>query len=133
MRLAADRPDEFGSVFDAFNRMVERLRRARRALVRTTRRTQAIVEEAASGVIAFGPDAEVRLVNARAETFLGRAIPVGEPLVETGHPADEAVAWVHMYLRDALREAGTEFQIGDRRIRALWCGGSASAASWVAR
>ena len=118
VRLAAERPDEFGSVFDAFNRMVERLRRARRALVRTTRRTQAIVEEAASGVIAFGPDAEVTLVNAPAETFLGRAIPVGEPLVETGDPADEAVAWVRMYFRDALREARTEFQIGDRRIRA---------------
>ena len=117
VRLAAERADEFGSVFEAFNRMVSRLRRARRDLVRTTRRTQAIVEEAAGGVIAFGPDAEVTLVNAPAEAFLGRLIPVGEPLEETGDPADEAVAWIKMYFRDALRAAGTEFQIGARRIR----------------
>ena len=55
VRLSADRPDEFGSVFESFNRMVLRLRRTRRALVRTTRRSQAIAEESASGVIAFGP------------------------------------------------------------------------------
>ena len=36
-----DRIDEFGEVFGAFNRMVLRIRRARRALIRTTRRTQA--------------------------------------------------------------------------------------------
>ena len=117
VRLSSDRPDEFGSVFEAFNRMVLRLRRARRDLVRTTRRTQAIVEESASGVIAFGPDGEVTLVNAPAEAFLARPIPVGEPLAETGDPADEVAGWVRMYFRDALREAGSEFQIEARRIR----------------
>ena len=117
VRLAAERADEFGSVFEAFNRMVLRLRRARRDLVRTTRRTQAIVEEAAGGVIAFGPDAEVTLVNAPAESLLGREVPVGSMLEETGIAADEVVAWIRMYFRDALGVAGTEFQIGARRIR----------------
>ena len=117
VRLAAERADEFGSVFEAFNRMVLRLRRARRDLVRTTRRTQAIVEEAAGGVIAFGPDAEVTLVNAPAEALLGRSILVGSTLEDTGVAADEVVAWIRMYFRDALRVAGTEFQIGARRIR----------------
>ena len=117
VRLSADRPDEFGSVFESFNRMVLRLRRTRRALVRTTRRSQAIAEESASGVIAFGPEGDVTLVNERAETFLGRPVPVGEPLEESGGPADEVVAWVRLYFRDGLREAGTEFQLGDRRIR----------------
>ena len=115
--LAAERADEFGSVFEAFNRMVLRLRRARRDLVRTTRRTQAIVEEAAGGVIAFGPDAEVTLVNAPAEALLGRSIPVGSTLEETGVAADEVVSWFRMYFRDALGVAGTEFQLGARRIR----------------
>ncbi len=117
VRLSSDRADEFGSVFDAFNRMVARLSRARRALVRTSRRTKAILEESAGGVIAFGPDAEVTLVNAPAEAFLARAIPVGAALEETGDPADEVVAWMRMYFRDGLRAAGTEFQIGTRRIR----------------
>ena len=72
--------------------MVLRLRRTRRALVRTTRRSQAIAEESASGVIAFGPEGDVTLVNERAETFLGRPVPVGEPLEESGGPADEVVA-----------------------------------------
>jgi two-component system nitrogen regulation sensor histidine kinase NtrY len=117
VKLSADRPDEFGSVFESFNRMVLRLRRTRRALVRTTRRSQAIAEESASGVVAFGPDAEVTLVNERAEAFLGRPIAVGEPLAETGDPADELVAWVRLYFRDALREAAAEFQLGERRIR----------------
>ena len=117
VRLSPDRADEFASVFDAFNHMVQRLRRARRALVRTTRRTRAIVEESASGVIAFDPDTEVTLVNARAEAFLGRAIPVGEPLADLGDAGDEVAAWVRMYFRDALREAGSEFQLGTRRVR----------------
>src|SRR5690606_1672808 len=118
VKLAASRPDEFGTVFESFNRMVARLRTTRRALVRTTRRAQAIAEESASGVIAFGPGAEVTLVNARAETFLGRPVAVGEPLAETGGPAAEVVAWVRLYFRDGLREAATEFQLGERRIRA---------------
>jgi two-component system nitrogen regulation sensor histidine kinase NtrY len=125
VRLAAERADEFGSVFEAFNRMVLRLRRARRDLVRTTRRTQAIVEEAAGGVIAFGPDAEVTLVNAPAEALLGRAIPVGSTLEETGIAADEVVAWIRMYFRDALRVGGTEFQIGTRRISGQAAAGGA--------
>ncbi len=53
VRLPEDRRDEFGAVFGAFNRMVLRIRRARRALLRTTRRTQAIVEEVATGVVAL--------------------------------------------------------------------------------
>jgi nitrogen fixation/metabolism regulation signal transduction histidine kinase len=85
--------------------------------VRTTRRTQAIVEESATGLIAFGPDAEVTLVNEPAEAFLGRTIPVGAALAERGDPADEVAAWVRMYFRDALRAAAAEFQLGSRRVR----------------
>ena len=117
VRLSADRHDEFGSVFESFNRMVSRLRRARRALVRTTRRSQAIAEESASGVVAFGPEGDVTLVNQRAQAFLGRPLVVGETFEETGGPADEVVAWVRLYFRDALGEVGAEFQLGDRRIR----------------
>ncbi len=117
VRLPPGRADEFGSVFEAFNRMVARLRGARRDLVRTTRRTQAIVEDAATGVIAFDPTGRVTLVNPMAVGLLGHEVAVGEPLAGVEGPAGEFVRWVRHYFRDALREAGAEFQLGARRIR----------------
>ncbi|MGD2068922.1 MAG: ATP-binding protein, partial [Gemmatimonadota bacterium] len=117
VRLPGDRSDEFGAVFGAFNRMVRRLRRARRALVRTTRRTEAIVEDAATGVIALDSSGRTTLANPRAGELLGRSVAVGERLREDGTPADEFVRWVKLYFRDGLRELGGEFQFGERRVR----------------
>jgi len=117
VRLPEDRRDEFGAVFGAFNRMVRRIRGARRALLRTTRRTQAIVEEAATGVVALDEAGRVTLVNPRAEALLRERIPVGQPLPGREGEAEELVRWVDLYFRDGLREANTELQMGDRRIR----------------
>jgi signal transduction histidine kinase len=117
LRLPEDRVDEFGSVFVAFNRMVERLRKARRELVRTTSRTQAIVDEAATGVVALDAAGRITLVNPRAEALLDRTITVGEHLLETGGSADALVAWVDRYFRDGVRESATDLQLDDRRIR----------------
>jgi len=117
VRLPEDRRDEFGAVFGAFNRMVLRIRRARRALLRTTRRTQAIVEEAATGVVALDSAGRVTLVNPRAELLLNEAVPIGKPLPGREGEAGELVRWVDLYFRDGLREANTELQMGNRRIR----------------
>lgn len=118
-QLPADRADEFGSVFTAFNRMVQRLSSTREALVRTTRRTEAIVEEAATGVIAVDADGDVVLVNPRAETLLGVDVPVGSPLPTAGHGvAEEFAAWTERFFSDGSLEGSMEFQMGDRRIRA---------------
>ncbi|HEX8242630.1 MAG TPA: HAMP domain-containing protein, partial [Longimicrobium sp.] len=46
VRLPGRRQDEFGGLYRSFNRMVRRLRHAQTALVRETRRTEAIVAEA---------------------------------------------------------------------------------------
>ncbi len=80
VHLPADRTDEFGAVFGAFNRMVDRLARTRRALVRSSRRTRAIVEEVATGVIAVDATGRVTLANPRAETLLGAPLPRGATL-----------------------------------------------------
>lgn len=117
VKLPEDRRDEFGSVFVAFNRMVLRIRRARRALLRTTRRTQAIVDEAATGVVALDPGGRVTLANPRAAALIDEEIRVGEPLPGREGAAGELVRWVDLYFRDGLREANTEFQLGHRRIR----------------
>ena len=117
VRLPSDRRDEFGAVFGAFNRMVLRIRRARKTLLRTTRRTQAIVEEAATGVLALDPDGRVTLANPRAEALLRDTIVVGQPIPASGKGAVELVEWVGRYFRDGMSEASTELHFGSRRIR----------------
>ena len=118
VRLPEDRTDEFGAVFGAFNRMVQRLRRARRDLVRTHRRTRAIVEEAATGVVALDQDGSVALANPRAEALLGGApLVTGEGLPGGSEPREELVAWLDRCWRDGLVEAGTELLVDGRRIR----------------
>jgi len=117
VQLPEGRADEFGSVFRAFNRMVFRISRARRDLVRTTRRTQAIVDEAATGVVALDTEGLVTLVNPRAQHALGGQVEVGEPLPQLEGIRAELVQWMESCLRDGLREATAEFQVGERRIR----------------
>jgi two-component system, NtrC family, nitrogen regulation sensor histidine kinase NtrY len=120
VHLPEDRDDEFGAVFGAFNRMVDRLAQARRALMRSSRRTRAIVEEVATGVVALDPEGRVTLANPRAEELLGVPLVRRQPLPEGDVPEGPAAilaAWVRAYMRDGLREAGTEIQVEDRRIR----------------
>jgi signal transduction histidine kinase/HAMP domain-containing protein len=117
LRLPEDRGDEFGSVFRAFNRMVGRVRRARRQLVRTSRRTQAIMDEAAVGMIALDAAGRVTLVNPRAVDLLDRRVKVGEPLPSEEGIGAELVSWLAHALRAGREEAGVELQHGPRRIR----------------
>ncbi len=120
VHLPERRSDEFGAVFGAFNRMVDRLAQTRRALLRTSRRTRAIVEEVATGVVALNRQARVTLANPKAEELLGVPIEAGAPLPEGDDPDEPRTAlarWVAAYFRDGLREAATEFSFGDRRIR----------------
>jgi two-component system, NtrC family, nitrogen regulation sensor histidine kinase NtrY len=120
VHLPEDRADEFGAVFGAFNRMVDRLGRTRRALIRSSRRTRAIMEEVATGVVALDPSGRVILANPRAEDLLGTALARSQPLPrsEDGEDLRSLLsAWVEGYMRDGLQEATTEFQAGDRRVR----------------
>jgi two-component system, NtrC family, nitrogen regulation sensor histidine kinase NtrY len=120
VHLPEDRGDEFGTVFDAFNRMVDNLASTRRALLRSSRRTRAIVEEVATGVVALDSNGKVGLVNPRAEELLGLPLPIGEPLPRgelEEDPQGVLASWVEAYFRDGVREASTELPIKDRRIR----------------
>ncbi|MEZ4414172.1 MAG: ATP-binding protein [Gemmatimonadota bacterium] len=117
-RLTEERDDEFGTVFQAFNRMVARLRATREALTRTTRRTQAIVEEAATGVIALDPEGRVVLVNPRAEGILGTDLVLGETVPgDRGERAAELGRWIERFFEDGLPEGTVEFSFGERRVR----------------
>ena len=116
VRLPETRTDEFGTVFLAFNRMVRRLHRARGALVRTTQRTQAIVEEAATGVIALDQTGKVTLVNPQAQVLLGASVGPGEPLPATRGLARDLSRWVERFYRDGGEGADHEFELSETRL-----------------
>ena len=117
LRLPAHRNDEFGAVFRAFNRMVGRVRRARRQLVRTSRRTQLIMDEAAVGMVALDPAGRVTLVNPRAEELLGAEVFVGRALPGDGALGEIFTEWLNDYLEGSADEASSDFQVGERRVR----------------
>jgi signal transduction histidine kinase len=142
-KLPANRTDEFAPVFHAFNDMVDRVRRARRQLVRTSRRTQLIMDEAAVGMVALDSVGRVTLVNPRASDLLGGAgaastdmagaesdppqdvdtdgvrgaVRVGEDLPVDTPLGSALVAWLDDFLGGSAEEADTELQAGHRRVR----------------
>jgi two-component system nitrogen regulation sensor histidine kinase NtrY len=116
-RLPDDRADEFGAVFRAFNRMVGRVRRARRQLVRQSRRTQLIMDEAAVGMVALDALGRITLVNPRAEELLGAEVITGEPLPK-GSVLGEALApWLASFLAGTHDADDRDFPAGERRVR----------------
>ncbi len=117
VHLPEDRVDEFGSVFTAFNRMVLRLDDARRELLRTTRRTEAIVEEVATGVIALDPRGRVTVANPRAESLLATPLEIGVSVPRTGKYAADLADWLDSYDRSGAAESDEDFKWGERRIR----------------
>jgi len=117
LRLPAHRRDEFGAVFRAFNRMVGRVRRARRQLLRTSRRTQLIMDEAAVGMVALDAGGRVTLVNPRAEELLGAEVFVGRPLPSDGDLGVALTSWIDDYLAGGAEEANTDVQVEERRVR----------------
>jgi len=117
VHLPEDRVDEFGSVFAAFNRMVLRLDNARRELLRTTRRTEAIVEGAATGVIAVDTGGRVTVANPRAELLLATPLETGAPIPGTGSRAVELADWLKAYGESGAAESDADFKWGERRIR----------------
>jgi signal transduction histidine kinase len=116
-RLPADRQDEFAPVFHAFNRMVGRVRRARRQLVRTSRRTQLIMDEAAVGMVALDAGGRVTLVNPRARELLGSGVSIGAVLPEEGLLGEALAPWLAAFLQGSRDEVDGELQAGPRRVR----------------
>ena len=117
VRLPEDRADEFGGVYRAFNGMVERLRRARSALVRETRRTELIVAEAATGLLALDAAGRVALVNPRAREILGEPLEVGAPLPEAGALLGAIGAMLRHARGPGAWEQGEELEVEGRTVR----------------
>ncbi len=75
--LGAAPAAEFAPVYRAFMRMAEDLATSRAALEAAQRRTDAVLQNVASGVLALRPDGAILIANPRAETLL--AVPVRAP------------------------------------------------------
>jgi two-component system, NtrC family, nitrogen regulation sensor histidine kinase NtrY len=116
-RLPESRSDEFGSVYASFNRMIHRLRRTRAALVQETRRTETIVAEAATGVLALDADGRVELINPRAAEILGVRLEPGEPLLDAGADNGDVAGVISRLWRSPAQEAGTEIELDGRVVR----------------
>jgi two-component system, NtrC family, nitrogen regulation sensor histidine kinase NtrY len=117
VRLPEDRRDEFGSVYAAFNRMVQGIRRARTALVRETRRTETIVAEAATGVLALDSMGRVEMVNPRASEILGAQLAIGVAIPHSSPPLVAFAEAVDSFWEARSVEATHELDVEGRIIR----------------
>ncbi|HEX2209437.1 MAG TPA: ATP-binding protein [Longimicrobium sp.] len=117
VRLPSGRRDEFGRVYRSFNRMVRSLRQARAALVRETRRTEAIVSEAGTGVLALDATGRVQLINPRAGQILGAEVPVGSRIPEDRPVPAAVAATLRDFLASGARERVEEREVEGRTIR----------------
>ncbi|HYW30613.1 MAG TPA: HAMP domain-containing protein, partial [Gemmatimonas sp.] len=71
--LGAAPAAEFAPVYRAFGRMAEDLSTSRAALEAAQRRTEAVLQHVASGVLALRGDGSILIANPRAESMLGAA------------------------------------------------------------
>jgi two-component system nitrogen regulation sensor histidine kinase NtrY len=117
VRLPSGRRDEFGRVYRSFNRMVRSLRQTRSALVRETRRTEAIVSEAGTGVLALDATGRVQLINPRAGQILGAEVPVGGRIPEDQPVPLAVAATLRDFLASGARERVEEREVEGRTIR----------------
>ncbi|HYW05402.1 MAG TPA: HAMP domain-containing protein, partial [Longimicrobium sp.] len=121
VRLPEQRNDEFGRLFRAFNEMVRGLGETQAELVGEKRRTEAIVAEAATGVIALDAAGRVALINPRAGQILG-AMPEPGERIPDDRPLPAAVAdavnsFLDSDLTSTTREWSEEREVEGRVIR----------------
>ena len=117
VRLAEDRQDEFGRLYDSFNQMVDRLRRARAELLRETRRTEAIVAQAGTGVLALDGERRVALANARSNEILGAEVEKDQLLPRGEGMLGEVAEVVEHFWSSGRMESGAELEVDGRTVR----------------
>ncbi|MBV6520253.1 MAG: Adaptive-response sensory-kinase SasA [Gemmatimonadaceae bacterium] len=113
--ITSGQPAEFGPVFSAFRRMDDDLAASREALEAAQRRTETVLRNVASGVIATGGDGRVMVVNPRAEQLLGRALAIGGS-VDTLAPATLA-ARIRAFLASDQEYAAFDAELRGRHLR----------------
>ena len=109
-------PREFVPVFTAFRRMAADLATSRTELEEAQRRTEAVLRNVASGVVAADGDAKVVLANPRAEALLGAPIAPGEPRPSSASP--EIATRLQRFIARGADEEEFDAEAGARRLHA---------------
>ncbi|MEO7363269.1 MAG: ATP-binding protein, partial [Gemmatimonadaceae bacterium] len=119
LKLTAS-PAEFAPVFSAFGQMAGDLSASRDALEAAQRRTEAVLQHVASGVLAVSPDGAIIIANPRAETMLGVSLRPGT-LVSTWQdaaPLAPLLAHATAFLRSDSDDASFDVTINARQLNA---------------
>ncbi len=116
-QLGAAPASEFAPVYRAFGRMAEDLAASRQALEAAQRRTAAVLQNVASGVVGLLQGEAVSLANPRADTLLGFAVR-DRTLAEWPAEHAELVSRARAFLASAADEDTFEFRLGARELRA---------------
>lgn len=111
-------PYEFRPVYSAFRQMAADLGTSRTALEEAQRRTDAVLRNVASGVIACDLHGTVTLANAQADHIVGRPVMPGDTLERLGVPALHAS--LAAFARDTSRgeDHGFDLVHRGRQVRA---------------
>lgn len=119
LKLAAS-PAEFVPVFSAFGQMASDLSSSRDALEAAQRRTEAVLQHVASGVLAVHPDGAIIIANPRAETMLGVSLRAGTPMSRLEQRVQLAplLARVAAFLAGEADDASFDLTIDTRQLNA---------------
>jgi nitrogen fixation/metabolism regulation signal transduction histidine kinase len=106
---------EFMPVFSAFERMDADLASSREALEEAQRRTESVLRDVASGVIAVDRDGRVMLANPGADALFGRPVASGMTLHQLGEPA--LAARTRAFQSGTSIEDGFDMTLNGRQVR----------------
>ncbi|WP_337171134.1 ATP-binding protein [Gemmatimonas aurantiaca] len=110
---------EFAPVYRAFGRMAQDLATSRAALEAAQRRTAAVLQHVASGVLAIVDNGDIILANPRAETMLGVTLSTGRAsLWQLPRLFDDLVARARRFLVGDAEEDAFDLTLPGRQLRA---------------
>ena len=108
-------PSEFKTVYATFQQMAVDLSDSRHALQAAHRRTEAVLRDVGSGVVAFDRGGRVLLANPRAEQILGVSLPPGEAV---GRSAEVLATRLHAFLQHDADMESFDQEVRGRQVRA---------------
>lgn len=110
---------EFAPVYRAFGRMSADLATSRAALEAAQRRTAAVLQHVASGVVAFRYAGDIMLANPRAGALLGEEVLVAGVTLEDLPPSlHDLVARCRDFLRDRREDEAFDLTVQGRQLQA---------------
>jgi PAS domain-containing protein len=113
---AVEPPSEFEPVFGAYRRMAADLSASQALLEAAQRRTEAVLRNVASGVLAVDASGHVLLANPRAEAICGSEVRAGAPLDCVGAAA--VLSRVPEFVRGDADEEEFDAEVDGRQLHA---------------